>query len=173
MEDCHWKLGAGVRSSQVHPDPRATSAGTLTCVFQQAGYACGRRPYRRLQDIDNLPSSETTDPYERLRVALQTGRLRAKIVGESPDEGGFTESTWGMDDWLAFDSLADPAIDAPDHFLSDVARYAALVSREEAIRVEAELSAAEAERLVWKLEQTLGWIGIEGIGLFALLGAST
>ena len=79
-------------------------------------------------------------------------------------------ATWGTDDWLDFDSLADPAIDAPHHFLSEVARYAALVSREEAIRVEAELSAAEAERLVWKLEQTLGWIAYRRDRTFRSLG---
>ena len=54
--------------------------------------------------------------------------------------------------------------------MSDPAQYAVLVSREEAIRVEAELSAAEAERLVWKLEQTLGWIAYRRDRTFRSLG---
>jgi hypothetical protein len=111
-----------------------------------------------LQDIRDPPPTEPTDPYDRLRVALQSGRLRATIVQDSLDKEGPTKSEWGTDDWLDFDSLADPAKDAPDHVLSDPARYAVLVSREEAMRVEAELSAAEAWRPVWTLEQTLGWI---------------
>jgi hypothetical protein len=144
--------------------------GTLTCVFQQAGFACAKRPYVRLQDIRDPPPTETTDPYDRLRVALQSGRLRATIVEDSPDEGGLTEREWGIDDWLDFDSLADPANNAPYHAWSDPANSAVLVSRDDAIRVERELSAAEAERPVWKLEQALGWIAYRRDPTFRSLG---
>lgn len=103
-------------------------------------------------------------------MALQTGRLRATIVQDPPDEGGLTESGWGSDDWLDFDSLADPANDAPYHAWSDPAGSAVLVSREEAIALERELSVAEAKRLVWKLEQVLGWIAYRRDGTFRSLG---
>jgi hypothetical protein len=123
-------------------------------------------------DIRDPPSSKTTDPYDRLRFALQSGRLRATIVQDSPDEGGLTESARFMDDWLDFDALADPssAKEAPYHVWSDPAQYAVVVSREEALRAEAELSAAEAERLVWRLEQALGWIAYRRDQSFRSLG---
>jgi hypothetical protein len=161
--DGQWKIVTGAWEPAFDPPIYILShhrqqPGTLTCVFQEAGFACGKRPYMRLQDIRDPPPTETTDPYERLRVALQSGRLRATIVEDSPDEGGLTEREWGKDDWLDFDSLADPANEAPYHVLSDPARYAVLVSREKAITVEAELSTAESKRPVWKLEQALGWI---------------
>jgi hypothetical protein len=170
-----WKIVTGAWTPAFDPpifilSHHRRQPGTLACVFQQARFACGNRPYVRLQDIRDPPPTETTDPYERLRIALQTGRLRAIIVQDSPDEGGLTESEWGMDDWLDFDSLADPEHDAPPHVLSDPAHYAVLVSREGAIRVEAELSAAEAGRLVWKLEQVLGWIAYRRDRSFRSLG---
>jgi hypothetical protein len=144
--------------------------GTLTCVFQQAGYARGKRPYRRIEEIDDLPSSMTTDPYERLRFALQSGRLRATIFEDSADEGGSTKLEWGTDDWLDFDNLADPTKHAPFHYLSDPGRFAVLVSREDTIKFEAELSEAEAERLFWKVEQVLGWIAYRRDRSFRSLG---
>jgi hypothetical protein len=173
--DDQWKIVMGEWAPAFDPPTYILShdrrqPGTLTCVFQEAGYACGRRPYVRLQDIRDLPSLETTDPYDRLRVALQTGRLRATIVQDSTDEGGQTESGWGKDDWLDFDSLADPARNAPYHAWSDPANFAVLVSREDAIRVEGELSRAEAERPIWKLEQTLGWIAYRKDQTFRSLG---
>ena len=160
VED-QWKIVTGAWAPVFDPPifilgHHRRQPGTLACVFQQAGYACGRRPYRRIETIDDLPSPTTTDPYERLRFALQSGRLRATIVQEFDEGGDLTEDYEGVDDWLNFDSLADPAIDAPHHFLSDVAHCGILVSREEAIEVEAGLSAVEAERLVWKLEQDSG-----------------
>jgi hypothetical protein len=169
--DDQWKIVTGRWAPAFDPPVFILShlrrqPGTLACVFQQAGFARGERPYVRLQDIRDPPSRETADPYERLRLALQSGRMRATIVQESTDEG----DDWGMDDWLDFDSLADPANDAPYHFLSDPALYAVLVSREEALRAEAELSAAEAERLVWKLEQALGWIAYRTDQGFRSLG---
>ncbi len=114
----------------------------------------------------------TTDPYERLRAALQSGRLRATVVEESLEEAALTERDLGMDEWLDFDALADPseAIEAPYHVWSHPARYAVLVSREETVRAEAELSAAEAERPVWKLEQALGWIAYRRDQSFRSLG---
>jgi hypothetical protein len=173
--DDQWKIVTGNWAPAFDPPIYILShhrrqPGTLTCVFQQARFACGARPYMRLQDIRDLPSTETRDPYERLRVALQTGRLRATVVEESLEEGGLTERDLGMDDWFDFDALADPANDAPYHFLSDPARYAVLVRREEAIRLETELSVAEAERPVWKLEQALGWIAYRRDRSFRSLG---
>ena len=173
--DDQWKIVTGAWTPAFDPpifilSRHRRQPGTLTCVFQQAGYACGRRPYRRIETINDLPSPTTTDPYERLRFALQSGRLRATIAENSADEGGLTEREWGTDDWLAFDSLADPAKDAPFDFLSDPGRFAGLVSREEAITLEAEIAAAEAERPVWKLEQVLGWIAYRRDRSFRSLG---
>jgi hypothetical protein len=173
--DDQWKIVTGCWTPEFDPPifilgHHRQQPGTLTCVFQQAGFACGQRPYRRLQDIDDLPSSVTTDPYERLRVALQTGRLRATVVEQSLEEVGLTERDLGMDGWFDFDALADPANDAPYHFLSDPARNAVLVSQEEAVRAEAELSAAEAERPVWNLEQAVGWIAYRRDRTFRSLG---
>lgn len=173
--DDQWKILTGAWAPLFDPPifilgHHRQQPGTLTCVFQQVGFACGQRPYRRLQDIDDFPSSKTTDPYERLRVALQTGRLRATVVEQSLEEAALTERDLGMDGWFDLDALADPANDAPYHFLSDPARYAVLVSREEAVRAEAELSAAEAERHAWKLEQALGWIAYRRDRSFRALG---
>ena len=80
--DDQWKIVTGAWAPAFDPpiyilSHHSRQPGTLTCVFQQAGFACGKRPYVRLQDIRDPPSTETTDPYERLRVALQSGRLRA------------------------------------------------------------------------------------------------
>jgi hypothetical protein len=77
-----------------------------------------------------------------------------------------------MDDWLDFDTLADPSSmdEEKCHPLSDPAQRAVLVSREEAVRAEAELSAAEAERQAWKLEQALGWIAYRRDRSFRSLG---
>ena len=61
---------------------------------------------------------------------------------------------------MDFDTLADPSsIDEEKcHPLSDPAKCAVLVSAEQVRKSEAEVAAAEAKRLVWKLEQSLGWI---------------
>ena len=174
--DDQWKIVTGAWAPAFDPPIYILShhrrqPGTLTCVFQEAGFACGKRRYVRLQDIRDRPTGETKDdPYERLRVALQSGKLRATIIQESAEEGGFTESEWGKDDWSNFDGLADPANEAPYHAWSDPARCAVLVSREEAIKVEAELSASEADRPVWKLEQALGWIAYQRDRSFRSLG---
>ena len=173
--DDQWKIVTGAWAPAFDPPIYILShhrrqPGTLACVFQQAGFACGERPHVRLQDIRDPPASETADPDERLRVALQSGRLRAAVVQESQEEGGLAESASGVDDWSDFDALADPAHDAPYHFLSDPTHCAVLVSREDAIAVEAELSAAEAERSVWKLEQTMGWIAYRRDLTFRSLG---
>src|SRR5271165_6244890 len=100
--------------------------------------------------------SETNDP-DRLRHALRSGKLRSTFVRRSKrDEDLVTDCS--PEDWFDFDNLADPA-DEQSARLS-IASYqeacAVLVSRAEAIGVEAQLSAAEAERLVWKVEQVLG-----------------
>jgi hypothetical protein len=176
--DDQWKIVTGLWTPVFDPPVFILShhrrePGTLACVFQQAGFACGKRPYVSLEDINDAPSSETHDPYNRLRFALQSGRLRATIVQESPeDEGGLTEWDWGRDDWLDFDALADPssAKNAQYYPLSNPASEAVLVSREEVLGVEAELSAAEAERLVWKLQQALGWIAYRQDQRFRSLG---
>jgi hypothetical protein len=170
-----WKIVTGAWTPAFDPpifilSHHLRQPGTLTCVFQQAGFACGKRPYVRLKDIRDPPPTETKDPYERLRVALQTGRLRTTIVEDSPDEGNLTESEWGKDDWLDFDNLADPASDAPPEFLSDPAKHAVLVSAEDVMSVEVELSMREAERPVWKLEQVLGWIAYRRDETFRSLG---
>jgi hypothetical protein len=146
--------------------------GTLACVFQQAGFAGGNRPYVRLQDIGDDVEEKTTDPYDRPRFALQSGKLRATIVEESPEEGELAESDCLISDWPNFDSLADPSPvdDAPYHVWSNPARYTVLVSREEVLRAEAELSAAEGEGTFWKLEQALGWIAYRRDLTFRSLG---
>jgi hypothetical protein len=170
--DDQWKIVTGAWLPHFDPpgfilEHGRRQPGTLTCVFQQAGFARGQRPYVGLQDIPDRPSTETSDPYERLRVALQSGRLRARVVDESLEE-----SDWFMDDWLDFDVLGDPSSmdEAACHPLSDPTQRAVLVSTEEAIGAEAELSAAEAGRYVWKPEQTLGWIAYRRDGTFRSLG---
>lgn len=175
--DDQWRIVTGAWAPAFDPPiflliHHRRQPGTLACVFQQAGFACGERPYVRIDDIRDPPSDETKDPYDRLRYALQSGRLRATIVQESADQGGLTEDDWFKDDWLDFDALADPssANDVPDHFLSDPARHAVLVSREEAVEAEAKLSAAEAERPMWKVEQALGWIAYQSEDRFRSLG---
>ena len=100
--DDQWKIVTGAWAPLFDPPIYILShhrqqPGTLTSVFQQAGFACGERPYVRLQDIPDPPSSETktTDPYERLRFALQSGRLRATVVEQSLEKAGLTERDLG------------------------------------------------------------------------------
>jgi hypothetical protein len=85
--DDQWKIVTGAWTPAFDPPIFILShdrrqPGALACVFQQAGFARGERSYVRLQDIRDPPASETTDPYDRLRVALQSGRLRATVVEE-------------------------------------------------------------------------------------------
>ena len=172
--DDQWKIVTGAWSPRFDPprfilSDQRRQPGTLACVFQQAGFARGDRPYVRLQDIDDDAAEKTTDPYDRLRFALQSGKLRATIVQES-QEGDLAEEDSYADEWLDFNSLADPANDAPFHVWNDPARYAILVSREGAVRAEAELSAAERAGAFWKLEQALGWIAYRRDLTFRSLG---
>jgi hypothetical protein len=133
--------------------------GTLGCVFRHTNFSNGQRPFISLEEFGKRLPPETTSPYDRLRHALRSGKLRSTFVRRS-HQGAVSDTDCRPEEWFDFDNLADPENErtARSSIASDPEECAVLVSREEAIRLEAELSAAEAERPVWKLEQALGWI---------------
>lgn len=56
--------------------PANRRPGCVACVFEEAGLAGGTHPVLRMQEYPP-PNPSTDTPYDRLKFALQDGRLRA------------------------------------------------------------------------------------------------
>ena len=142
--------------------------GSVACVFEEAGLAKGTRPELRMEDYPP-PNPITDNPFDRLKYALQDGRLSATHVYRSPERTTTTsEEDIGTGDWVDFDALADPPIgrwigDYPPatwksypHW-SDPNTDLVVVQREDALRVERDLGLREFQKATWSLSQALGW----------------
>lgn len=143
--------------------------GSVACVFEEAGLARRTRPVLRLQDYPP-PNASTDNPYDRLKFALQDGRLRAThLYRSSTRSTTISEEEIRSDDWTDFDSLADPPIerwidDSPPPTWSSYPHWSdpktdlVVVRREDATRVEQDLCRREFQSPTWSISQALGWL---------------
>jgi hypothetical protein len=142
---------------------------SVACVFDEAGLAEGTRPVLRLQDYPP-PNPLTDNPYDRLKFALQDGRLRAtRLYRESTRARTVSAVEIRRDEWTDFDALADPPVerwidDSPPRTWSSYPRWSdpktdlVIVQREDALKVEQELCLREFQNPTWSGSQALGWL---------------
>jgi hypothetical protein len=116
------------------------------------------------------PNPSTDNPYDRLKFALQDGRLRAtRLYRSSTRATTISEEEIHSDDWTDFDSLADPPIerwinDYPPPTWNSYSHWSepetdlVVVRREDALRVEQDLCLREFQKPTWSVAQTLGWL---------------
>jgi hypothetical protein len=143
--------------------------GSVACVFDEAGLAEGTRPVLPMQDYPP-PNPSTDNPYDRLKFALQDGRLRATHLYRSSTRATtINEEEIRSDDWTDFDSFADPPVerwidDFPPRTWSSFPHWSdpktdlVVVRREDALRVEQELCRREFQSPTWSVSQALGWL---------------
>jgi hypothetical protein len=143
--------------------------GSVACVFEEAGLAKGTRPVLLMQDYPP-PNPSTDNPYDRLKFALQDGRLRAMHRYRSSTRAvAISEKEIGRDDWTDFDSLADPPIerwvdDSPPTTWNSYPHWSepetdlVVVRCEDALRVEQDLCLQEFRSPTWSVSQALGWL---------------
>ena len=171
-----WRIATGRWKpfSSGSPYSLGLQPGTLGCVFRQADFSNGQRRFISLEDFGTPLPPETTSPYDRLRHALRFGKLRSIFVWQSI-RGGESITDCDPAEWFDFDNLADPADEQTAR--SSIASYpeecAVLVSREEAIGIEAQLSAAEHSDLFGSPNRRWAGSRTEGIGASVRLDGLT
>jgi hypothetical protein len=143
--------------------------GGVARVFEEAGLAGGTHPVLRMQEYPP-PNPSTDNPYDRLKFALQDGRLRAtRLYRSSTRATTISEEEIRSDDWTDFDSLADPPIerwidDYPPPTWNSYSHWSepetdlVVVRREDALRVERDLCLREFQKPTWSVSQALGWL---------------
>jgi hypothetical protein len=161
--DLNRKLDAPIFLRQANRQP-----GSVACVFEEAGLATGKRPDLRMGEYPP-PNPKTDNPYDRLKYALQDGRLRAThIYRSSKDATIKIQEDILKGDWTDFDALADPPIgrwigDYPPSTWSSYPHWSdpktdlVVVQREDALRVERDLRLREFQNPTWSISQALGW----------------
>jgi hypothetical protein len=145
--------------------------GSVACVLEEAGLAMGTRPVLLMQDYPPPPKNPSTDnPYDRLKFALQDGRLRAMHIHRSSTRAtAISEEEIRCGDWINFDALADPPIerwvgDSPPTTWNSYPHWSqpetdlVVVRREDALRVEQDLCREEFRNATWSVSQSLGWL---------------
>jgi hypothetical protein len=143
--------------------------GSVACVFEEAGLAEGTRPVVQMQDYPP-PNPSTENLYDRLKFALQGGRLRAtRVYRSSTRATTINEEEIRRDDWTDFDSFADPPVerwadDSPPTTWSSYPHWSdpktdlVVVRREDALRVDQDLCLREFQSPTWSVSQALGWL---------------
>ena len=147
---------------------RRRRPGTLACVFEQAGFDSGiLSPWSREEDLFNFTMAlgDTDDPYGRLECAIELGKLKTTSVLRAQAGGRRTRKRDYKGDLLAF-ALHSKDLRGSDYPDDDVE----LVSREQVIEAECEISRAELNRPLWFLKQAVGWIAYQSEIQFRSLG---
>jgi hypothetical protein len=178
-----WKVATGKWKPDSDPPVFILAAhrrhpGTLACVFDQAGFDNGGHWQDRWTEISNeeKAAGETDNPYERLKYALQSGKLIGTSVFFRAREE-IAREVQHKDNWVDFDQLACPPYEPTSAQLSagvrgwnDPDHELIFLPREKVVAVEREISRSEMHRPVWKLEQALGWIAYQSEDRFRSLG---